>query len=111
MITMLLLIAMLQPAPPLERRCGWLHNPTPGNWWLVDRAGQWTLSTQGAPPVSGWEDLGGSHGKEWVATNGSYGYGCACATLRTDKGEVLEIRSLTPRPLKACRTDRRLPKP
>ena len=30
-----------------ERRCGWLANPTPGNWWLIDADRTWTLSSQG----------------------------------------------------------------
>ena len=24
-----------------ETRCGWVVNPTPGNWWLNDRDGSW----------------------------------------------------------------------
>lgn len=112
MLTLALLLAAADP--PLQKRCGWLHNPTPANWWLTDRDGQWTLSTQGMGSAPGWEDIGGGdHGREWVATNGSYGYGCACATMRVDRrrGEVREITALTPRPLKACRADRKLPKP
>lgn len=99
--------------PPIERRCGWLHNPTPANWWLIDRDGQWVFSSQGRPSVAGWEDLASEPAREWVKTNGSYGYGCACATVRVDRkrGNVVEIRRLTPRPIKACRADRRLPKP
>ena len=41
-----LALAML-PARASENRCGWLVNPTPGNWWLTDRDGTWTLATQG----------------------------------------------------------------
>ena len=26
-----------------ERRCGWLSNPTPANYWLSDRDGEWTI--------------------------------------------------------------------
>ena len=107
------LILLAVPEARVERRCGWLHNPTPGNWWLVDRDGEWTFSTQGQAAVKGWEELDTMRPTEWVETNGHYGHGCACATVRVDRaaGEVLEIRKLDPRPLKACRTDRRLPKP
>jgi hypothetical protein len=28
------------PAAAREQRCGWLVNPTPGNWWLIDRQGE-----------------------------------------------------------------------
>ena len=31
---------------------GWLQNPTPGNWWLVDRDGEWTIGTQGGETIS-----------------------------------------------------------
>jgi uncharacterized protein YqjF (DUF2071 family) len=113
MMMLAILFAAAAADSPIERRCGWLHNPTPANWWLVDRDGQWTLSTQGGPSAPGWEDLGGARSSQWVETNGSYGYGCACASMRIDRrsGDVLEIRSISPRPLKACRADRRLPKP
>jgi hypothetical protein len=30
-----------------EERCGWLENPTPGNFWLKDPHGLWTISAQG----------------------------------------------------------------
>lgn len=111
-----MLVALLLTAattPPFQQRCGWLQNPTPQNYWLVDRDGSWTLSTQGGPQAPGWEDLPPMGERQWVKTNGSYGYGCACATMRVDRksGEVLAIRSLTAKPLKACRADRRLPKP
>ena len=29
------------------KRCGWIANPTPGNWWITDRAGE-TVPTNGA---------------------------------------------------------------
>jgi hypothetical protein len=113
MILSLLLAAAASSVSPLQTRCGWLHNPTPANWWLTDRDGQWILSSQGGRQAPGWEDLDMQSPPQWVKTNGYYGYGCACAAMRVDrrKSEVTEIRSLTPRPLKACRADRKLPKP
>ncbi|MFN3498292.1 MAG: DUF4087 domain-containing protein, partial [Pannonibacter indicus] len=36
-----LLAAPASAAP--ENRCGWIVNPTPGNWWLTDRDGDWIL--------------------------------------------------------------------
>ena len=69
--------------------------------------------TQGGASVPGWEDLPPAEPRGWVKTNGEYGYGCACARMRTDrrKRKVLEIASLTYRPLAVCRADRRLRKP
>jgi hypothetical protein len=100
-------------AAATERRCGWLHNPTPANWWLIDREGQWVLGSQGAEPVPGMEAIPDMATRGWVRTNGSYGYGCACLTVETDRrrGRVLRLRSATPVPLRQCRADKRLPPP
>ena len=39
-----------------EMRCGWFSNPTPGNVWLYDRDGEWTIEVQGGYRVEGdWE--------------------------------------------------------
>ena len=38
-----------------EERCGWLENPTPGNWWLKDAHAFWIIATQGGP-VQGIEN-------------------------------------------------------
>lgn len=51
--------------------------------------------------------------KQWVATNGSYGYGCSCmnATVDRKNKRVLEIHSFKQKPLAVCRADKKLPKP
>jgi len=97
-------------------RCGWYANPTPGNHWLTDRDGTWTLSTQGGPEVSGWMDLPAEafafDGSNWVETNGSYGYGCACITGRfgtAEAGEVIHVTRMKALPLSRCTADRNLP--
>lgn len=36
-------------SPASQLRCGWWQNPTPGNAWLNDRHGRWTVGSQGAP--------------------------------------------------------------
>lgn len=100
--------------PGFSMRCGWLSNPTPQNFFLTDREREWTLSTQGGAVAEGFDDLRyDRHAARWVATNGSYGYGCACGIMRVDRrrGSVVAIRSLVARPLAACRADRRLPRP
>ena len=95
------------------RRCGWLHNPTPANWWLVDRDGQWVLGSQGSEPVPGMDEMPDMSGGEWVEVNGHYGYGCACMDMVVDpaSGDVLRISGATPKPLEQCRRDRSLPNP
>lgn len=100
-------------AAATERRCGWLHNSTPGNWWLVDRHGEWLIGAQGGYQAPGMDNVPDMSGRGWVRTNGNYGYGCACMEVRTDprSRRVTRIRSATPLPLRRCRADRRLPRP
>jgi hypothetical protein len=95
-----------------ETRCGWVINPTPANWWLNDADGEWTIGVQGGYQASG-ADLP-DFGKQWVVTNGSsYGYGCACMNVTTNKKEmkVSTIKSVKVRPLSACRKDKKLKEP
>lgn len=93
------------------RRCGWFDNPTPGNAWLTDRDGEWTIGTQGGPqPIGDWSPAFTRRG-DFVANNGSYGHGCACMTVRVDAPamRIVEVRDTAVRPLAACRADRSLP--
>ncbi len=95
-----------------ERRCGWLVNPTPANWWLTDRDGQWILGTQGADQAPGMDEMPDLSTAGWIETNGHYGYGCACMTITADRGgRVTRIADARPRPLEQCRADRNLPRP
>ncbi|PXW92791.1 uncharacterized protein DUF4087 [Sphaerotilus hippei] len=92
------------------RRCGWFQNPTPGNAWLVDRDGEWVVGLQGGHQAEGdWPVFSQAR---WVRTNGHYGHGCACLTVRVDAAArtVLRIDAATARPLSACRRDPRLPR-
>lgn len=106
---MLAAAACLVAAPAAaERRCGWLVNPTPANWWLTDADGQWILSSQGREAVKGFDDMPDMSTQGWVRTGGgSYGYGCACMDTITDRAgrRLLGIARPTPRPLAACRND------
>lgn len=115
MISALLLAVLLTAAPTPaapERRCGWLQNPTPANYWLIDRDGEWTIMAQGGYQAEGWEDMGDMSARGWVRTNGYYGYGCACMTVSTDRANmrIARIYSAESRPLRQCRADRRLPR-
>jgi len=96
-----------------EKRCGWLVNPTPANWWLVDRDGEWTMSEQGGYQAPGMDELHDMSAEGMVKTNGNHGYSCACLTVRTDRAQmrIAQVISGTPMPLKACRADSRLKRP
>jgi hypothetical protein len=96
----------------LEMRCGWFSNPTPGNVWLYDRDGEWTIEVQGGYRVEDdWEWPNFAPG-QCVKTNVNYGYGCACLRMRVDKetNRVLEIKASRSRPLSVCRQDTALRK-
>ena len=92
---------------PAETRCGWFSNPTPANASLHDREAEWIIGVQGGHQAEGdWPEFGP---KQWVETNGHYGYGCACLTVEVDsESHVLVIKSARARPLAACRRDKAL---
>lgn len=93
-------------------RCGWFDNPSPGNAWLHDRDGDWTVSEQGVHRAQGpWPRFRRS---QWVAAGGgSYGYGCACFRAQADdfSMEITRIYSAYARPLSVCRRDATLTEP
>jgi hypothetical protein len=99
------------PSLALEKRCGWLDNPTPANWFLVDRNETWTISAQGGYQARGMANIPDVSEKEYMTTNGSYGYACACMNVSTDKKlrRILSIESFRQLPLRKCREDRSLP--
>jgi Protein of unknown function (DUF4087) len=100
-------------ASAFERRCGWLHNPTPANWWLVDKDGTWILMRQGETEPAGFEIIPDISKRYYVKTNGNYGYTCACigGDFSIAQKKVSRLTSFNQRPLSACRNDRALPKP
>jgi hypothetical protein len=105
------LMLFATPSVAAETRCGWFVNPTPGNAWLIDRHGRWTIGLQGSQPAKGnWPNF--SKG-QWVRLNGDYGYGCACMSVKTDRRTMTIARIFTARavPLRQCRIDRRLKRP
>jgi hypothetical protein len=84
-------------------------NPTPANASLYDRQREWIIAVQGGYQTKGdWPPAFSS--KQWIETNGHYGYGCACLRVRVNRAtdEVIEIESSRPRALSACRRDRTL---
>ena len=115
MHSLLLIVALAAQAPQSrpETRCGWLQNPTPANWWLIDRDGEWELGAQGGYQAPGMDEMPDMSARGWVETNGHHGYGCACMTVTVDRARrrIARIHSARPVPLRQCRADRRLPRP
>jgi hypothetical protein len=104
--------AALAAAPEVatQRRCGWIDNPTPANWWLTDRDGEWLIGAQGGYQAPGMDNLPDMSTRGWVRTNGHYGYGCGCMEVTVDRAarRITAIARATPLPLRQCRADRRL---
>lgn len=100
------------PSLSAETRCGWLHNPTPANYWLTDRDGTWIISAQGGYHARGIDNMPSYDERQYVRTNRSYGYGCACLLVLTDRNQrrITSIQSGETLPLKTCRQDPSLPK-
>ncbi len=111
------LLAGLAAASPLsaaENRCGWLQNPTPGNWWLDDADASWTMMTQGGGgEPAGMDIIPDISERDYVRTNGNYGYACACMEVETDAGEerVTRVLSFRQLPIEKCENDPNLDPP
>lgn len=100
------------PQSRVERRCGWLDNPTPANFWLTDRDGEWLIGAQGGYQAPGLDDMPDMSVGGRVRVNGNYGYSCACMDVTVDRASrrITRIASARPVPLRQCRSDRRLPR-
>lgn len=95
----------------VETRCGWISNPTPANYWIVDADDLWVIGAQGGYQAEG-EDLNYPESEDqMVYTNGNYGYWCGCIKGDFDKSNslVLKVISSFPKTLKACLEDPNLP--
>ncbi|MDQ6990309.1 MAG: DUF4087 domain-containing protein [Mariprofundaceae bacterium] len=95
-----------------ETRCGWLENPSPANMWLIDRDGTWDISVQGVPNSLDDKSIDLAYQaianeKEFVRTNRSYGFSCACLTVDSDndKKSISAIYKASQLSLKKCLED------
>lgn len=90
---LLLFCAAVPSSRAAERRCGWIDNPTPANWWLTDRDGTWTFMIQGGYSAEGTEHIPSPLLGEYVETNGYYGYYCGCMDVDVHR-EAMQIRRI-----------------
>ena len=112
LVTLLITLSTsLTLAAEIQTRCGWIHNPTPANWNLIDKDGVWVIGVQGGRQAEGDLPEFPADRNHWVKTNGNYGYGCACLKVKVDSKEkaVLAIQSGRVLPLAKCRADKNLP--
>jgi Protein of unknown function (DUF4087) len=114
-LLLLFVVTAISAASPATaaKRCGWLVNPTPANWSLIDRHGEWLLGEQGGYQAPGLDDMPDMSTRGWKQTNGSYGYGCACMNVTVDDRHhrITRVISATPMPLRQCRADHKLRRP
>lgn len=115
LLAALLALATLSTAAhAAESRCGWLQNPTPGNWWLDDADGTWTMMSQGGgSEPDGMDRIPDISEGDYVRTNGNYGYACACMKVDTDEdeGRIVAIYSFRQLPISQCANDEALSAP
>ncbi|WP_455271161.1 DUF4087 domain-containing protein [Rhizobium herbae] len=111
--TFLIGIEATSPLLAAETRCGWLQNPTPGNWWLDDADGNWTIMSQGGEGPPGMDLIPDISERDYVRTNGNYGYACACLSVGTDgnEGSITGILSFRQLALAKCENDGKLSPP
>lgn len=108
-------VASAATPPKTENRCGWFDNPTPGNAWLHDTDGEWTIAIQGEYEAKGkWNpnfDL--ENEQKFVRTGSSYGYGCVCMKVETDLSskKIRKVLSIKTKKLSDCRKDKKLKEP
>ncbi|SIQ17654.1 Protein of unknown function [Rhizobium sp. RU20A] len=101
-------------AAAAENRCGYIENPTPGNWWLTDADASWTIGTQGSDAYpDGFDLVPDISAGDYRATNGNYGYACACMSVDTDRADerITAIYSFKQIPLSRCEKDPALNRP
>lgn len=94
-------------AASAEKRCGWVENPTPGNYYLSDRDGRWEISAQGGYEAEGMDRIGDLSAGDYRATNGNYGYACGCATVKSDADSqrIIVIDAFEQKLLADCEAD------
>ena len=114
-LVMALAFVTLSQAPSAhaaDNRCGWVDNPTPGNWTLTDADGQWIIMSQGGFEAGGMENIGDISAGDYVATNGNYGHACGCMKVDTDgSGYVTQVYSFRQSSIAKCENDGTLPAP
>ena len=110
----LVLVLLAAPAAA-EQRCGWLQNPTPGNWTLSDADGDWLLSSQGdGRQAQGMDLIPDITVRDFVVTNPpDHGYACACLSVDVDAQamRIDRISSFRQLPLRKCDADPNLSRP
>lgn len=102
----------LSKSPAARNICGWIDNPTPGNYWITDSVGEWTISAMNGYHAQG-DVAPQDDDNEFVKTNGYYGYYCGCVKATTTDSRahgrrIAKIFSSRVLPLSKCLNDAKL---
>lgn len=110
-LTLLMMTALTTTAFAQEKRCGWIANPTPGNYWITDAQDTWTMAVQGGYQAEGLDKLQYPNNDQYVETNGNYGYFCGCVSANFNKETLYVefIKNASAELLKTCLEDPNLP--
>jgi hypothetical protein len=96
-----------------EKRCGWLENPSWGNWWLLDHDGKWIIREKDGYEAEGSENPPDISTGDYVSTNSTYGYACGCITgiMDADSFRVAQVDFFELKTVEECQADADLPIP
>lgn len=96
-----------------EKRCGWLENPSWGNWWLLDQDGKWIIREKDGYEAEGSENLPDISAGDYVSTNNNYGYACGClnAIIDADSFRVTQLNFIELKTVDECQANADLPIP
>ncbi|MCS6960762.1 MAG: DUF4087 domain-containing protein [Pseudanabaenaceae cyanobacterium SKYGB_i_bin29] len=117
LLVTVLLVGGIAPlfAQPIERRCGWLENPSLGEWYLTDRLATWEIARPNGFNARGVENIRITSERDFVYTKRNYGYTCACMDVTTTRFDttwrITSIRNFRQQSLKQCLEDPDLPRP
>lgn len=107
-LCIIVLLLTLNGCEKKQKACGWFDNPTPANYSLIHKNGEWILGMQGGFQYDTDDKYGNwwpqFKEEEFVKTNYNYGYGCVCLEATIDKktNHVKRIFSTQVKPLKFC---------
>jgi hypothetical protein len=108
-------VAMLAGPALAEQRCGYLENPTPGNWTLSDADGDWLVSSQGdGREAAGMDLIPDLTVRDFIVTNPpDHGYACVCLGVQSDATamRILRITSVKQLSIRKCTADPNLTEP
>lgn len=98
----------------LAETCGWLVHPADRTYSLIESGTTWSIQKpDDFSSAAGWQGGPEFATDKWIATDGPYGYGCACLNIIKSVGARMVTRYEGGRamPLAWCRSEPGLKEP